>query len=402
MRRGDGEKGRGGEILKVLASLVLFLLSNTGIAQVKVRLFADRKPESVIFSVLHGRYEMITASGTKISLNQGEPVMISKYNGSLAFKARSHAGFISDSVMLSGCGDGCLFSLTIDGERFHGRSWSGDVSFGPDLGTIVIVNTCPIEDYIAGVTQAEGGNGRHSEYFRTQAVIARTYMYSHMDRHAGDGYNLCDNTHCQVYFGIASVQAIKKAVAETHGLVILDRSRKLIMPAFHSNCGGETSPAEFVWLSPAPYLRKVMDPYCSGSANSSWQKTIPGDQWIRIIRESDHQGRTVSIGEAGFVQKSRVAEYHAGKASVPFSELREALGLRSSFFSVYPQGNNVVLKGRGYGHGVGLCQQGAMVMASKGFDFRQIIDFYYAGVTIRDIADAVSAVIDSVGPMTGN
>jgi stage II sporulation protein D len=389
MRGGEGERGRGGEILKVVISLCLFFLSISGIAQVKVRLFADRKPESVIFSVLHGRYEMITAAGTKIILNQGEPVMISKYNGSLAIKARSQPGFISDSVMLSGSGEGCMFSLNIDREEFHGRSWSGDVSFRPDLGTIVIVNSCPIEDYIAGVTQAEGGNGKHPEYFRAQAVIARTYMYSHMNRHTGDGYNLCDNTHCQVYFGIASVNSIKKAAAETHGLVILDGSRKLIMPAFHSNCGGETSPAEFVWLSPVPYLKKVMDPYCSGTGNSSWQKTIPADEWLRTVRQADHQGRIVGIGESGFIQKTRMAEYSAGKVSVPFSELRNALGLRSSFFSVYPQGNNVVLKGRGYGHGVGLCQQGAMVMASKGFDFRKIIDFYYAGVTVRNITDAV-------------
>jgi stage II sporulation protein D len=392
MRRGEGEKRRGGEILKTVAALVLIMLSISGSAQVKVRLFADRKPESVIFSVLHGRYEMTTADGARISLNQGEPVMITKYNGSLAFKARSQPGFISDSVVLSGSGEGCLFSLTIDGERFQGRSWSGDISFIPDLGTIVIVNTCPIEDYIAGVTQAEGGDGRHSEYFRTQAVIARTYMYSHMDRHTGDGYNLCDNTHCQVYFGIASLQSVRKAAAETHGMVIFDSGRKLIMPAFHSNCGGETSPAEFVWLSPAPYLKRVVDPYCSGTRNYSWQKTIPADQWIRTVREADHQGRSVAIGEAGFVQKTRMAEYRAGKASVPFSDLRNALGLRSAFFSVYPQGNNVVLKGRGYGHGVGLCQQGAMVMASKGFDFRKIIAFYYPGVTVRDIADTIPGV----------
>jgi stage II sporulation protein D len=65
------------------------------------------------------------------------------------------------------------------------------------------------------------------------------------------------------------------------------------------------------------------------------------------------------------------------------------MNLRSAFFSVYAVGDSIILKGRGYGHGVGLCQEGAMMMAAKGFDYRAIINFYYSGVTISDIKNAV-------------
>ena len=70
--------------------------------------------------------------------------------------------------------------------------------------------------------------------------------------------------------------------------------------------------------------------------------------------------------------------------------MRLDLNLRSTFFSVFASGDSMILKGRGYGHGVGLCQEGAMVMASKGFSYREIINFYYSGVIISDIKNAVA------------
>jgi stage II sporulation protein D len=77
--------------------------------------------------------------------------------------------------------------------------------------------------------------------------------------------------------------------------------------------------------------------------------------------------------------------YRAGNFSLPFVQIRSDLGLRSSFFSVRLEGDTVILSGRGYGHGAGLCQEGAMVMASRGFDFRKIIAFYYSGVSVTEI-----------------
>ena len=83
------------------------------------------------------------------------------------------------------------------------------------------------------------------------------------------------------------------------------------------------------------------------------------------------------------------------------------MNLRSTFFSVVPEGDSIILKGRGYGHGVGLCQEGAMVMAAKGFNYKQIIDFYYSGVIISDIKNAVilpsnsAAFLPPYSPLNG-
>jgi len=82
----------------------------------------------------------------------------------------------------------------------------------------------------------------------------------------------------------------------------------------------------------------------------------------------------------------RVINYKAGNFLIPFNQIRTELGLRSSFFSVKVKGDSVILNGRGYGHGVGLCQEGAMVMASKGFDYMKIIGFYYKGVSVKNFS----------------
>ncbi len=84
-----------------------------------------------------------------------------------------------------------------------------------------------------------------------------------------------------------------------------------------------------------------------------------------------------------------MTDYKAGSFSLPLKTIRSDLNLRSTFFSVYVSGDSVILKGRGYGHGVGLCQEGAMEMAAKGFSYRKIIRFYYSGVFISDIKNAL-------------
>jgi stage II sporulation protein D len=90
-----------------------------------------------------------------------------------------------------------------------------------------------------------------------------------------------------------------------------------------------------------------------------------------------------------FKQESRLTDYNVRSFSLPLTTIRYDLNLRSTFFSVFVHNDSVILKGRGYGHGVGLCQEGAMEMAEKGFSYRQIVSFYYSGVFISDIKNAV-------------
>jgi stage II sporulation protein D len=176
---------------------------------------------------------------------------------------------------------------------------------------------------------------------------------------------------------------------ETKGLVILDRDSSLIASAFHSNCGGETSSSEDVWLKRKPYLRSVNDPYCVSSRNATWEKRISPGDWKRMLMSHGYEGNTEDPLLFAFSQKRRVSDYRTGSFTMPLVSIRSIMKLKSTFFSVLPEGDSLLLRGRGYGHGVGLCQEGAMEMARKGFDFKRIINFYYTGVIITDIKNAV-------------
>jgi stage II sporulation protein D len=375
--------------LKILILFVLSVICTLVSAQVKIRLFSNQAPESVLFSVTNGKYIINRFNGDNLVLSKGESVIIIRYNGKLAVKSRNSSGFVADSVVFTGLTGNDYFSLRINLQTSVKQYYSGDLKCFPDLATLVMINICDIEKYIAGVVKSEGGSGKNMEYFKSQAVIARTYMYRYIDKHLSDGYNVCDNTHCQAFNGISTDSILNLAAMETKGLVILDKDSTLIVSAFHSNCGGETSSSADVWLTGQPYLKKVIDPYCLNSRNAVWRKSIGFQEWLELIKKSDYTGKTDDPSVFTFLQKSRVSDYRTGSFTMPLTTIRTDLNLRSTFFSVFSEGDSIILKGRGYGHGVGLCQEGAMVMAEKGFNYTQIINFYYSGVIISDIKNAV-------------
>jgi len=354
-------------------------------AQVRIRIFANQSPESALFSIVSGRYELDSYNGTHFILEEGNLLVLSKMKEKMVVKVMGSEGIICDSVILTGLTGDDIFSLRLNGRNPVRQFYSGDLQCLPDMGTILFINLCEIESYIAGVVKSEGGPGKNPEYFKTQAIIARTYMYKYYNKHLADRFNLCDNTHCQAFNGIASDTLIEKAARETKGLVILGSDSALIISAFHSNCGGETLPSEDVWLTSQPYLRKVTDPYCLASRNAIWQKKMSLNEWKDYLKNNGYLENEGNWSLLNFSQYNRKKNYVIGSLSIPLSKIREDFKLRSSFFSVTIEDDSVLLKGRGYGHGVGLCQEGAMVMATKGYNYKQIIEFYYTGVHIADI-----------------
>ncbi len=371
---------------KLIGIQIIFALY-LGVAdcQVKIRIFADKPTSSAVVTPVLGNYEMDTYDGAPLILKPGEPVILERYDGRIAVKVRNSGSFICDSIVFRGVSGKDEFSVRINNSHPLKQNYSGDLQCLPDLGKIVFINTCDIDQYIAGVVKAEGGSGKYLEYVKTQALLARTYMYKYIDRHELDRYNLCDNTHCQAFNGITYDSVIIRAARETKGLVVLDTDSSLINSAFHSNCGGETCSSGDVWLSGYSYLKKVTDTYCTSSRNAVWTKTIPLAEWENYLQNAGYVKTGDNPLAFNFTQLTRQKDYQAGTFSIPFSRIRNDLKLRSAFFSVFVRDNSVTLKGRGYGHGVGLCQEGAMVMASKGFKYSDIIKFYFSGVIITDI-----------------
>ncbi|HNR42926.1 MAG TPA: SpoIID/LytB domain-containing protein [Bacteroidales bacterium] len=373
-------------VISIQVFLAFFALQASG--QVKIRLFAAKPLHWIVFNVNEGSYRLDFYDDAPIYLKKGDNAIVSFYNGKVAVKTKGDSGFTCDSMVFTGQTGQDLFSVRVGNEPATGRIYDGDLQCIHDLGFLVLINTCNIDRYIAGVVQAEGGTGKNIEYIKSQALIARTYMYRYLNKHIIDGYNLCDGTHCQAYMGNSQDPAINRAVLETTGLVVLGRDSLPIMSAFHSNCGGETESSENVWLSGQPYLKKVVDPYCTGSRNAKWTKSITVKEWKDYLRNSGFTTPEAGKPDLNFSQITRQKDYRTGSFSLPFTKIRDDFNLKSSFFSVVQSGDSMIFRGKGYGHGVGLCQEGAMVMAAQGKNYRQILQFYYSNIIISDIRNA--------------
>jgi stage II sporulation protein D len=368
--------------------IILFILiSADAFTQFRIRLLTDQSTDAVIFTVIEGNYQIDLQAGNIINIIQGESVVLSRLNNRLAVKTRNQNGFICDSVELKMVGDNSTFSIRTNSGTSFKRIYNGNLICKSDLGSVFLINTPDVEDYIAGVVKSEGGSGGSLGYYKTQAVIARTYSYKYEKKHINDEYNLCDGVHCQVFQGIVTDSLILRAVIETKGEVIVDQDSILIISAFHSNCGGETVASEDIWLTGQPYLKSVTDPYCLSSRNATWKKKIFVAEWTEYLKKNGFTAISAEASVFNFEQKTRKVNYTSGTFNYPVSLLRNDFGLRSTWFSIVSDGDSLLLEGRGYGHGVGLCQEGAMGMAKRGINYDDIIQFYYKGVRIIDIGN---------------
>lgn len=251
-----------------------------------------------------------------------------------------------------------------------------------------IVNLVDIKHYLGGVIESEGGGGRHLEYYKVQATLSRTYVLSHLKKHVAEGFNLCDQVHCQAYHNmLIYTPSIKQAVEETKGIVMIDKTFKLANGFFFANCGGQTSESDFVWNNPVSYCRSVVDTFCIYTRQAKWEKRISKYKWEKYLVEQFGYPIRDSVYRQllyTFKQEHRLAFYQIPQLGIPLRDIRRYFKLKSTWFDCRLEGDQVVLNGRGFGHGVGLCQEGAMNMAKKGYKFKQILQFYFTDVGLID------------------
>jgi len=259
-----------------------------------------------------------------------------------------------------------------------------------------------LEDYVLGVVAAEGSTESEPEALKALAIASRTYALKNIGRHSQDGYDFCTTTHCQRYRAVdldstsfVSAAALD-AVQATKGQVLLDAARQVADSYFSASCGGATANLTSLWGGKAPpYLKGVEDEYCATDAHHNWTDVISEKQLLKAIQTDP---RTNVGSRLGSVQ---VLRYDAsGRAEIIAVEgerrltvkgwdfkiiVGRALGwnlLKSSRFEISRSGSNFVFRGSGFGHGLGLCQEGAHMMARRGADYRQILGKYFPGTTV--------------------
>jgi stage II sporulation protein D len=259
----------------------------------------------------------------------------------------------------------------------------------PSSNGLTIINLVEMDHYLSGVVESEGGGGKHLEYYKAQAVLSRTYALKHLQRHRKEGFSLCDEVHCQAYHnGLRYTPKIEEAVKATHGVYIVDSiSKRMVDGFFHANCGGQTSSADYIWKENISYLQPFRDTFCIYTKQATWEKRIPKKEWRDFLVKTYFYPEHDSIYRSNmytFEQTDRKVFYLSPHLGIPLRDIRFHFNLKSTLFSCYPEGDMVVIVGRGFGHGVGMCQEGAMSMANKGFDYQKIVRHYFDGVEFID------------------
>jgi stage II sporulation protein D len=305
--------------------------------------------------------------------------------------------------------------------RFNGKSYRGSVIMVSERrGVFSVVNYCDVEDYLRGVVPLEIGNCTQEEIeaVKAQAVAARTYTYKKIQENKNQYYDLFPDISDQVYGGVNAEKNIcNQAIRDTRGLVVVypasGQSDSLIFAYYHSTCGGRTANVEDVWdKSPFPYLRSVKDcdesgrPFCAGSGSFSWEESWPIQQLSGIAARFSREAfpdkpitgpvTDIVIDDRFACGRTKTCRVKTTNGTVTYGgdKLRFVLRrntagypvLRSSIISeAHKNGGTFVVKGRGYGHGIGMCQFGAIGRARAGQTCEQIIKAYYTGVEIRSI-----------------
>ena len=268
------------------------------------------------------------------------------------------------------------------------RRYEGDLFLEVENNALLIKNLVNIDSYLAGVVEAEAGPNAPYEFYKTQAIISRTYLYEHIHRE-GSSYKIGDDVNFQVYKGM-SVQnpSIKQAVIHSRGLVIVDSLNQLITAVFHSNSGGTTANSEDVWLTSRSYLKQTDDPFSLNQRNSQWRDSVKTEEWLDYFAQQgfDINHDSVKNDVTNITQSNRIKYIKFDNDTLHCKRVRSKFKLRSAWFTAKLNGNFVVLEGRGYGHGVGLSQEGAMQMARQNYSFLDIINYYYKNVKVIHIS----------------
>ena len=273
------------------------------------------------------------------------------------------------------------------------RLYDGDLEIVRKKGYLTLINTVPLEKYTAGVVESEGGHKNAIEYLKAQAVLARTFAVKNRNKFIRYGYNLTDDVRSQVYFSKChkvNANSILLATEETQGMILVDGSEKPIIAAFHANSGGYTAASENVWVKSVSYLKSKKDSYSLKQPSSEWVKVIDKEDYFNFFQKnypSLYAEEDFLSYVLGLQQKVRKGYFSYDGVHIKFKELRSYFKLRSAYFNVVDKGENVLLLGKGYGHGLGLSQEGAMRMADLNFDFERILSYYFSATHLRNLAE---------------
>ena len=356
---------------------------------ISVGLFFQDRIEHVVLTVDIGGYDVIADGKVIYDLTGERALQVIAHGDKMELKGWSSPIGECRTLRLRKKSWGSAFKLKPMAPAKGTRIYHDNLMVSVNNGRLKLINDVWLEYYVAGVVEAEAGKGKTPEFYKVQAIICRTYALRHLNKFISEGYNLCDGVECQVYKGKSRHEpAIPLAVAATRGMVVVDSDINLITAAFHSNSGGHTMNSEHVWSKPVSYLRATPDTFSQGMPHYAWEKRIPTKEWLAYLASEhkvDVQNEYYRVQALDACPEVR-SRFMMADNTVNLRTIRTDWRLRSTYFDITEEGDEVVLRGRGFGHGVGLSQEGAMRMAILGHSFTDILHYYYTDVHLVDLS----------------
>lgn len=267
-----------------------------------------------------------------------------------------------------------------------------------------ITRELPLEEYLAGVLAGEASIENELEALKAQAVVSRTFAVRNLGRHSREGFDFCSTTHCQRFvLPKARLHATaRRAVEATRGEVLIDRNNQPADVYFHAACGGVTANLETLWGGEAPaYLRGVKDDFCASMPHRHWTQAISAAQLAKALQSDPRTNagsplKNISVSKRDSTGRAEEITVEAARRlTVRGWDFKLIVGrslgwqmVKSSRFDVTRSGDSFVFRGSGFGHGLGLCQEGAHVMAARQMNYRQIVSFYFPGARLNGAQSA--------------
>lgn len=349
------------------------------------------------------------------------PQTVKWHDGRISYNGMLYDELYFDSMTLSTLFAEASFILydVVIGIDFHWQQkrtfkYAGGLKFIVEGDRITAVNCIGMEDYLMSVISSEMKSSASIELLKAHAVISRSWLKARLKDHkAGhEHFDVCADDHCQRYQGLTMAVGddVCRAIDRTWGQV-LEYGGDICDTRYSKCCGGRTELFSTCWEDvDLPYLQSVEDPFCDCENSSilsqvlndydlhtadfhDWTVQYTTDELSELVRTRTgiDFGTIVALeaverGPSGRIKYLRITGTLREEVIGKELAIRKALSsshLKSSAFEIEKTPDGFVLKGRGWGHGVGLCQIGAAAMAAQGYDYRHILSHYYVGAEIK-------------------
>lgn len=361
----------------LLALSTLLVAPSTAPAEYEIRVELRRNRKSVrvgakALSVTNAEDETKIVEG-----DEDREVFIKASDGNLQIRGAETATRKIRRVVVDG-----KRAVRVDDGVYYGRI---EVRADPDKPRrLFIVNRLPLTSYLLGVVGHEMSGGWPREALKAQAVAARTYAMRRRVENRSEPFDLSDDALSQVYRGAERIgPQVIEAVRSTRGEV-LGYDHGLADAVYHSTCGGGTRSSKAAFGGSAPYLVEQTCEWCRGSPTYRWVAAFSRNEASELLRRAGLIDGSLRVLERS-EDDSKVRVEAQREREVPAAEVRRALGsskMPSVRFAVKTDGDKVTVAGRGFGHGVGMCQWGARGQALVGRGYREILAYYYPGARI--------------------